>query len=282
MMMTAAVWPLVYATLAFLMFRATDEAPSLLYAALGAAVMGIWSTTATSAGGAIQQQRWWGVLELLVAAPTRLILVLAPVTVAISGIGIYSIVSTLLWGRLLFGVPVHIEHLLLFAVSIPAAVLSIGLLGLVLASTFVLYRSASSLSQALEYPIWTITGMLIPLSLLPGWIGPIAWVLAPTWGMEAVRNSALGGDVLKPLLICLALSLAYTILSPKLGPSDVGKYVPIDVTDLMIEAQRRGLADFQVRIMEDLGPPLDGLFSIDDSTGSNRSKTAPLLTVTYF
>src|SRR6476659_1585643 len=100
----------------------------------------------SSAGGASRQQRWWGVLELLVAAPTRLILVLAPVTVAISGIGVYSIVSTLLWGRLLFGVPIHIEHLLLFAVSIPVAVLSIGLLGLVLASTFVLYRSASSLS----------------------------------------------------------------------------------------------------------------------------------------
>ena len=108
---------------------------------------------------------------------------LAPITVAIAGIGVYSIVSTLLWGRLLFGVPLHIEHPLLFAVSIPAAVLSIGLLGLVLASTLVLYRSASALSQALEYPIWTITGMLIPLSLLPGWIGPIAWVLAPTWGM---------------------------------------------------------------------------------------------------
>jgi len=170
MVMTAAIWPLVYATLAFLMFRATHQAPSLLYAALGAAVMGIWSTTATSAGGAIQQQRWYGILELLVGAPSRLILVLAPITVAIAGIGVYSIASTLLWGRLLFGVPLHISHPLLFAISIPAAVLSIGLLGLVLASMLVLYRAASSLSQALEYPIWTITGMLIPLSLLPGWV----------------------------------------------------------------------------------------------------------------
>ena len=86
MVVTAAIWPLVYATLAFLMFRATHQAPSLLYAALGAAVMGIWSTTATSAGGAIQQQRNWKVLELLVGAPSPLILVLAPVTVAIAGI----------------------------------------------------------------------------------------------------------------------------------------------------------------------------------------------------
>jgi len=76
--------------------------------------------------------------------------------------------------------------------------------------------------------------------------------------------------------------LAFVTLSPRLGPSDKGKYVPIDVTPLMVEAQRRGLADFQVRIMEDLGPPIDGLFVIDDTTGSNRGKTAPLLTVNYF
>lgn len=77
-------------------------------------------------------------------------------------------------------------------------------------------------------------------------------------------------------------ALAYTILSPRLGPSDVGKYVPIDVTDLMIEAQRRGLADFQVRILEDLGPPIDGRFAIDDATGANRPSVAPLLTVNYY
>ena len=213
MVVTAAIWPLVYATLAFLMFRATHQAPSLLYAALGAAVMGIWSTTATSAGGAIQQQRNWKVLELLVAAPSPLILVLAPITVAIAGIGVYSIVTTLLWGRLLFGVPFHVLHPALFLVSIPAAVLSIGLLGLVLASVLVLYREASAFSQALEYPVWMITGMLIPLSLLPGWIHPISWALAPTWGMRAVRRAALGGAVGPPLLACLLLSVVYAVLA---------------------------------------------------------------------
>jgi ABC-2 type transport system permease protein len=213
MVVTAAIWPLVYATLAFLMFRATHQAPSLLYAALGAAVMGIWSTTATSAGGAVQQQRNWKVLELLVAAPSPLVLVLAPITVAIAGIGVYSIVTTLLWGRLLFGVPFHVLHPALFLLSIPAAVLSIGLLGLVLASTLVLYREASAFSQMLEYPVWMITGMLIPLSLLPGWIHPLSWVLAPTWGMRAVRRSALGGSVGTPLLVCLLLTIVYAVLA---------------------------------------------------------------------
>jgi hypothetical protein len=77
-------------------------------------------------------------------------------------------------------------------------------------------------------------------------------------------------------------ALASVIVSPSIDRRDVGTLVPIDVTSLMKEAQRRGLVDFQVRIMEDLGPPIPVLMVIDDTTGSNRSNRAPLLTVTYF
>jgi len=60
--------------------------------------------------------------------------------------------------------------------------------------------------------------------------------------------------------------------------ADVGRHVAIDVTPLMIEAQRRGLTDFQIRILEDFGIVPPGLMEINDTT-INR---APLLTVTYF
>jgi hypothetical protein len=75
--------------------------------------------------------------------------------------------------------------------------------------------------------------------------------------------------------------LATVALSPPLSQADVGTNVKIDVTPLMVEAQRQGLVDFQVRILEDLGGgPI--LVEIDDTTGANRSALAPLLTVTYF
>jgi hypothetical protein len=76
--------------------------------------------------------------------------------------------------------------------------------------------------------------------------------------------------------------LAAIRVSPQISQSDIGNYVPIDVTPLMIEAQRLGLPDFQVRIMEDLGPPIPALILIDDTTGAERSARAPLLTVTFF
>jgi hypothetical protein len=77
-------------------------------------------------------------------------------------------------------------------------------------------------------------------------------------------------------------ALASTTISPPITRSDVGTYVSVDVTSLMIEAQRLGLPDFQVRIMEDLGPPIPVLMVIDDTTGADRSTRAPLLTVTYY
>lgn len=63
--------------------------------------------------------------------------------------------------------------------------------------------------------------------------------------------------------------------------ADAGNFIPIDVTRLMIRAQQLGLADFQVRVMEDLGPAIATLMVIDDTTGANRSVQAPLLTVTF-
>jgi ABC-2 type transport system permease protein len=86
------------------------------------------------------------------------------------------------------------------------------LLGLLFASTFVLYRNANALSNMLEWPVLLVTGMLVPLSLLPGWSHPIAWALAPTWGVRAIREAALGGSPWPDVGMTLALGALYLAL----------------------------------------------------------------------
>jgi ABC-2 type transport system permease protein len=161
--LTSAVQPVIFATVAFFMFRAGARGETLLYVALGAGLMGIWSSTLFASGGAIQWQRWQGTLEVSIAAPAPFLLVLLPMTLASATIGLYSLTATLLWGRIFFGVPLDIAHPVLFAIAIPATVIGLGLLGLVMASTFILYRNATALSNLLEYPIWLVTGLLIPV-----------------------------------------------------------------------------------------------------------------------
>jgi len=77
-------------------------------------------------------------------------------------------------------------------------------------------------------------------------------------------------------------ALATTTLTPPISQADFGRHIFIDVTPLMAEAQLQGLADLQLRILEDLGVPAPGRIEINDTTGANRATLAPLLVVTYF
>jgi len=206
------IYPLFFATTAFFVFRAGDSPRTLIYASFGAAVMGMWSSVSTSAGSAMQRERWWGTLELLVTTPRHFSLVLLPTTLGLATVGIYNLAATLLWGRFLFGVHLTIAHPLLFALAILGTVLSFAGLGFLFAVSFVRFRAAWVLGNFFEYPVWLICGFLVPLSFLPGWVHPIAWALAPTWGMNAIRESALGGSPLPDLGACLGLGLGYVVV----------------------------------------------------------------------
>ncbi|MBD0742060.1 hypothetical protein BG418_11250 [Streptomyces sp. CBMA152] len=209
----AVLVPLVYATLAVYLFRAAGDPDRLLTASVGAGLMGIWSSVLFGSGGAVQNQRWLGTLETLVVSPTRLPLILLPITLATAVIGTYAMVATVGWGWLLFGVPLDFAHPFLFLLAVPVCVLALGMMGLLLAATFVLLRNANALANPLDAPVWMLSGMLVPIGSLPGWTRPISWILPTTWGSRAVHAATSGGDVLGPTGLALALGAAYALLA---------------------------------------------------------------------
>ena len=208
---TSIIEPLIFATLSYYLFKAGHRPGTLLYASLSAGLMGIWTSTLYGSGGVISWQRWQGTLEPTVVSPPPLILIIFPMAVSTASIGLYSLAATLLWGRFAFGIPLALVHPLTFALAIPITILTLGALGLVIGGSFVLYRNASALSNMLEFPVWLVTGALVPLSLLPGWIHPLSWILSPTWGFRAVRAAALGGDAWPALGMCIVLGVAYSV-----------------------------------------------------------------------
>ena len=152
-------------------------------------------------------------LELLVAAPVPFWAVLAPITIAIYALGIYSLVASLVYTRLLFGVSLPIADWTAFVVAVPVSILSIGMLGFMLGGAFVRFRAAWAVGNLFEFPVWTICGLLIPIAVLPAWVEPVSWVFAPTWGMNALRDAALGGgSAWDDIAMCVALSVVYGAL----------------------------------------------------------------------
>lgn len=212
-LLTSVVQPVIFATVAYYMFRSGGRNGTLLYASLGAGMMGVWSTTLFGSGGMIQWQRWQGTLELGAAAPPAMALIYLPFSLANAFTGMYAMAATLVWGRIVFGIPLHLVHPWLFVFALPATVVALGLMGLVLASTFILYRHANALSNLLEYPVWIASGLIFSTSILPVWTRPISWALPPYWGVLAIRHAALGGGVWLPLGMVLLLGLACLAIS---------------------------------------------------------------------
>ncbi|GAB7039900.1 MULTISPECIES: ABC transporter permease [Catenuloplanes] len=206
------VVPVVQATLAVYLFRASAEPQKLLQAAVGAGMMGVWSSVLFGAGGAISSQRWQGTLEMLMLAPRRPVMIFLPITLAQGAIGSYALLATLVWGRVLYGIRLDFARPWAFLVTAPVTVLSLGAFGILLASAFVLMRHANALQNALEYPVWLLSGMLLPISSLPAWTGPVAAALPTTWGARAMREATAGGPVWPSLGWCVAISALCLVL----------------------------------------------------------------------
>jgi ABC-2 type transport system permease protein len=202
----AVMIPVVYMTLAVYLFGASDGAPPLPQAAVGAGLMGVWTSVLFGSGGAVQNQRWQGTLEMLMLSPTHPVLVFLPITVATAITGTYSMVATILCGSLLFGIRLDFAEPVAFAFAVPTCMFGFGMLGLLLASTFVLMRNANALSNVMEYPIWLLSGMLVPLTVLPSWTSGLATVLPTTWAARALQASVVGGPAARAILMCLATS----------------------------------------------------------------------------
>lgn len=213
----AVIFPLMFATAALLVYRVEGDPDAMLYAGIGAAAMGIWTSQTVSASTLVQRERWGGTLELLVAAPTPFSMVLMPITFALATIGLYSVVATILWDWWVFDIALQVENWPLFVLSILAAAVTIALFGFLLSVTAVRYRTSWALGAALEYPGWLLCGFLVPLGVLPGALRLLSWALAPTWAVKAMRAAAAGRNPWLDLTVCLLVGAAYAVLAAYLG-----------------------------------------------------------------
>jgi len=211
------IYPLFFATSIFFIYGQGATQAQLVAAAVGAAAMGVWVSVSTSAATALQRERSLGTLELLVAAPRPFWLLVVPITLAMSTFGLYSFITTMLWGKFLFAIPISLDQPVAFIFASIAVCVAIGLMGFLLAISAVRYRSAWALGAALDLPIWLVCGFVVPLVLLPDWVRPLSWVLPPTWGVAALRESALGGSPWPDVALCLALATAYALVGALLA-----------------------------------------------------------------
>lgn len=184
--------PFVMTLVALMLFR-NSSGNFILYAILGGGMMGMWGNTLCSSGYSIQFDRWNGTLEAVLATPAPLVWIIAGRSLWNALIGMLNAVFIFIIAVFWFKVPLTLSDPLLFFLALFVTLMSLAALGLVFSSAFVLTRNASVLTNGLEFPIYVGTGTMFPIAMLPAWSGPLSLSLAPSWGIDAMRYSAISG-----------------------------------------------------------------------------------------
>lgn len=205
------VQPLIIALLALWMLqsRGGDYA---IFVVVGSGMTGLWSTLLFACGNSITLERWVGTLEMIIAVPTPLQVIVFGRNLANVLQSLLSMVASYLLISIFFGYQLTIVHPLLFFVSLIFTVISFVCFGLLLAPLFVLNPDVQRWQNGLEFPVYILGGFLFPIALLPGWTTPLSYLLAPYWAARALHAASSAGADLNEVWLSWGMMILFSVI----------------------------------------------------------------------
>jgi len=186
--------PFIFTLVAFFLFGGQATSGSfLLYLVLGSGLMGMWGTTIYGSSNSIGFDRWNGTMESTLAAPVPLSWIALGRVLFNTFEGVINALFILVIGLVWFQVGFGFVNPGLFFLASVSTFLSLSAFGLLMCTVILLSRKGGFITNSMEIPVYIATGTMFPVSILPIVALPFAFLLAPTWGIEAIRLSAIPG-----------------------------------------------------------------------------------------
>ena len=183
--------PFLFTVVALYMYGDVDG-PVVLTAVLGGGVLGMWGNTLFTSGYSVSYDRYNGTIEPIMLTPTHLIDVVAGRSLWNTLIGLLNAGLVFIAAELIFRVGVNVADPIVFFAMLGMTLFSLASIGLMFAALYVLTRASFVIMTIMEFPIYVFSGALFPVSSL-GALAPISYILAPTWGVDAMKAAGIAG-----------------------------------------------------------------------------------------
>lgn len=184
-LVTAPLFTLIFLAIAQHAGR-TDLAP---YAVLAPGMIAMLAMALLTSGEVIDRERWSGTLELQLAAPASLPVVLLGRIGTVTLVSLLGMAESWLVAYLFFGIAVPIPHPLAFVVTLGGTAVAMAGTSVVFAAVFVWTRSARTFQNSLSYPLYLLGGAMVPVAFLPGFLEPVSRVVFLSWASDLLRDA---------------------------------------------------------------------------------------------
>lgn len=176
---------------------------------VGVVLTALWASTIWSAGGILRADLQRGNLALIaVGVRSPAIVLLGRCAGAILRIAPVITGSTIVTA-LALGLPLHVGRPLVLLLGLVLVVVSAIGLGVLLSCLFLVTRHAIMWAAALMYPVFIISGMIVPLHLIPAGLRAFSVVISLRWAAEFLAAAAAGHVSWSSLGAMVGLTVLY-------------------------------------------------------------------------
>jgi ABC-2 type transport system permease protein len=205
------IQPILIAVMAMWMLHGKG-ADAAVFVVVGSGMTGLWSTLLFVGGNSINDERWEGTVESLIAVPTPLPLIIFGKNIANVGQSLLSMIASYLFVATVFNYPLHVNHPVLFCISLVFTVFAFISFGLILSPVFLVSPGVQRFQNAMEFPVYILSGFLFPITLLPGWTTPVSYLLPTYWAAQALHGTSSGTASLQQIQFYWGMLILFSIL----------------------------------------------------------------------
>lgn len=169
------------------------------------------------AGMAIQRERWYGTIEMMLLAPmSRVAWLVGEAFFGLLDSG-WTVFLAMVAAIYIFGADFTLPHPGAALLALALTLFAMVSLGLFFAGFYMLSRSAAPLSHAVQAPVRFFAGVQFPIAVLPAALQAVSFAIPVTWGLMAVRASLMEGAGFRELTTTYLALTGFSLVFLALG-----------------------------------------------------------------
>ena len=169
--------------------RAAGRTDLTAYAVVAPVLITLWGMALEISGDIVDSDRGLGILEGVVATPVGFPTAVSGRVLAVTMLSTVAMAETWLVARVGFGVDIDVHHPGALVATLVVTGLATAGTALVMAGLFVLARTARTFQNSMNYPVYLLAGVIVPVSYLPEWLRPIGRLLFLSWSADLLREA---------------------------------------------------------------------------------------------
>jgi ABC-2 type transport system permease protein len=181
------------------------------FMAPGLMAMTVMMSVMTGLPAAISHEREVGTLDGMMVAPINRLAIILGKTLAQTARGILQGILILTLAMILFGVTIHGNILLIFALLLLGVFSFVGL-GVVITSFAKDQETAMMVMMALMFPMMLLSGVFFPIQQMPWYMQDISKVLPLTYAATALRKVMVLGAGVSMITTELAVLIGFGVV----------------------------------------------------------------------